>query len=488
MIFNSRVEFCIWKDSEDAPEKGLYAIDGDVRFGYGIDDIRALIENRYLVKKGKGRFDVNVPINFAYTIFDKCFDISNCDFRYDFRLCNNCKYNDRVIIEKNKFNKTFDISNSHFNNDNIIPVLISYNEFLSKAKFDEISSNREVIIEKCTFFDEVDFSNCTFHKRIVIKGCVFKKGVTFNRTHFVSGFSFINNNICSCINFENCVFGGKIKIFYIEGEIYEINFIASVIKGLLELNSLRSSIFLSEDAYIKLNNIFIEPAGYLIIRNINENHKFTGVIDFTDANLLGNVVLKNIYLERFLLTNAVMVGGFFTEHLYFKEDSDSQTYVRLKDEALKNNNSIKALQYREKEMLAYSKELNSQISWNNIGKWLTDESILFLNTMSNKNGLSWLRGVFFTILCAIIFFWIINFLGIEENQPHFFVLDLETFHFEGVGEIWKKFLNMFYLTDFKEKFHGTELNPLGETVFFISKIFISYGIYQTIVAFRKFSK
>ena len=111
-----------------------------------------------------------------------------------------------------------------------------------------------------------------------------------------------------------------------------------------------------------------------------------------------------------------------------------------------------------------------------------------MNTISNKNGLSWLRGIIFTISCAIIFFWVINFFGIENDYPRFFILDLKTFHFEGFGEIWKRFLNMFYLIDFKEKFQGTELNAIGETVFFASKIFISYGIYQTIVAFRKFSK
>lgn len=488
MEFNSKVEYWVWKNSENAPYRGYYAIDGDACFNYPINDIRALIENRYLIKKEKGRFDVNVAINFAYTIFNKCFDVKDCDFCYDFGLYNNCEYNNRVIIERNKFKKIFDISNSHFNNDNIIPVSISYNEFSLKAKFDEISSNREIIVEKCIFSDEVDFSDCTFRKKIVIKDCVFKKGIIFNRTYFVNGFSFINNDVCGCINFENCAFGGKIKIFHSKGEIYEINFTASVIKGLLELNSLRSGIFLSEDSSIKLNNIFVEPNGYLIIRNINEKHKFTGIINFTDANLLGNVVLKNIYLKRFLLTNAVMVGGFFTEHLYFKEESDSQTYVRLKDEALKNNNSIEAMQYREKEMLSYSKELNAQISYDNIGTWLTDKSVLFLNTISNKNGLSWLRGIIFTISCAIIFFWVINFLGIENDYPRFFVLDLKTFHFEGIGEIWKRFLNMFYLIDFKEKFQGTELNAIGETVFFASKIFISYGIYQTIVAFRKFSK
>ena len=488
MDFNSNVEYWVWKNSENAPYRGHHVIDGDACFNYPINDIRALIENRYLIKKEKGRFDVNVAINFAYTIFDKCLDVKDCNFCYDFGLYNNCEYNNRVIIERNKFKKIFDISNSHFNNDNIIPVSISYNEFSSKAKFDEISSKREIIVEKCIFFDEVDFSNCTFRKKIVITNCIFKNGIIFNKTHFVNGFSFINNDVCGCINFENCAFGGNIKIFHSKGKIYEINFTASVIKGLLELNSLRSGIFLSENSSIKLNNVFVEPNGYLIIRNINDKHKFEGLIDFTDANLLGNVVLKNIYLEKFFLTNAVIVGGLFAEHLHFKEDSNSQTYVRLKDEALKNNNSIKAMQYREKEMSSYSRELNAQRSWDNIGAWLTDKSVLFLNTISNKNGLSWLRGFWFTILCAILFFWLINFLGIEDGYPRFFILSLEDCSFEGFGEIWKSFLNMFYLIDFKEKFQGTELNAFGETTFFLSKIFISYGIYQTIVAFRKFTK
>lgn len=488
MEFNSKVEYWIWKDSENASCRGHHAIDGDVCFNYSIDDIRALIENRYLVKKEKGRFDVSVAINFAYTIFNKCFDVNNCDFCYDFELYNNCEFNNRVTIERNKFNKIFDISNSHFNNDNIIPVSISYNDFLLKAKFDGISSNREIIVEKCIFSDEVDFSNSVFHKRVSIKNCKFKKGVKFNRVNFINDFSFINNEVYGCISFENSIFEGKIELIDIKGEIGGINLNESVIKSFLELNGLTSSLNLPEKSSIKLKNVFVEPNGYLMIRNVNENQKFTGEVDFTNANLLGNVVLKNIYLKRFFLTNAVMVGGFYTEHLHFKEESDSQTYVRLKNEALKNNNSIKAMQYREKEMSSYSKELNSQRSLSNFFAWLTDESILFLNTVSNKNGLSWLRGIFFTLVCAIVFFWIINFFGIEDGQSRFFILDFKTFHFEGVGEIWKRFLNMFYLIDFKEKFQGIELNAIGETVFFVSKIFISYGIYQIVVAFRKFSK
>lgn len=181
-----------------------------------------------------------------------------------------------------------------------------------------------------SFFDEVDFSNSEFHKRVSIKNCTFKKGVKFNRVNFINDFSFINNEVYGCISFENSIFEGKIELIDIKGEIGGINLNESVIKSFLELNGLTSSLILPEKSSIKLKNVFVEPDGYLMIRNINENQKFTGEIDFTNANLLGNVVLKNIYLKRFFLTNAVMVGGFYTEHLHFKEESDSQTYVRLK--------------------------------------------------------------------------------------------------------------------------------------------------------------
>lgn len=486
MDFNSKEEFWKWKNSEANPYRGFYATgEEETQFNYSIDNITALIENSNLTKKEKGRFEVKEAINFALTIFDKCFNVNDCDFCRDFGLYNNCEFNNRVIIAENKFNQKFDISDSYFNNDKIIPVSIYRNEFLLQANFNNISSNRELIIEKCIFFKKVDFSKCKFHQEIVIKECVFKNEVTFKGTQFINGFSFVENDICGHINFEECVFGGDVKIIHTKGEIHEINFSSSIIKGILEL---KSSVFLSENSSIKFNNAFIDSNGFLNILNINKKDKFTGEINFTDAKLLGNVVLQNIYLKKFLLTSAVMVGDFFAENLHFKEESDSQTYVRLKDEALKHNNSIKALKYREKEMLAYSKELNAQKSCGHLGTWLIDKFVLFLNTISNKNGLSWLRGIFFTISCAIISFWIINFFGIETDHPRFFVVDLATFHFEGIGEILKRFLNMFYLIDFKEKFQGTELNAIGEIVFFVSKIFISYGIYQTIVAFRKFSK
>ena len=485
MDLKSNVEFWMWMQSDDTPYPGKYAIGGDVSFVYPINDIRALIAKKDLLIQGIVK-NVNVAINFAYTVFEQCFEITDCLFKYDFGMYNNCEFNHRVIIERNIFNKRFDISDAHFNHPNIIPISISYNNFLSVSKFCDISSKREIIIEKCTFNDVADFSNCLFDKRVTIKKCIFKKGVVFQGTKFTNGLLFSDNDVDGCINLKNCVFDGKTQIFENKGDISKINFSSSVIKGHLELNSLTGNLNLASGSSIKLHNLYIEPEGYLIFRNINIDANLVGEIDFTGANLLGHVVLKNIYLQKFSLTNAVIIGDLNTEHLKFKDRSDSQTYVRLKNEALKNHNSIKAMEYRDKEMISYRKELRAQASWRK--PYLTNRILLFFNTLSNKNGLSWSRGIAFTLLVAAVFFWLINFWGIDNHQSQFFILDGDIFNFKRNGEIWKQFLNMFYLTDFKDKFEGIQLNALGETIFLISKIFVSYGIYQTIAAFRKYSK
>ena len=50
MEFNSKVEYWVWKNSDAAPDRGHYAIDGDTHFNYNIDNIRTLIEIKDLSK------------------------------------------------------------------------------------------------------------------------------------------------------------------------------------------------------------------------------------------------------------------------------------------------------------------------------------------------------------------------------------------------------------------------------------------------------
>ncbi len=115
---------------------------------------------------------------------------------------------------------------------------------------------------------------------------------------------------------------------------------------------------------------------------------------------------------------------------------------------------------------------------------ITEYLLLRLSSISNNNGLSWMKGICFTTCIAALFFVAINYIGIENNDYLFKIDGM----FENFSDVWKMYLNMFYLTDFKDKFQGISLNAWGETLFFISKIFIGYGIYQTIAAFRKYGR
>lgn len=56
MEFNSKVEYWVWKNSDAAPDRGHYAIDGDTHFNYNIDNIRTLIESKDLSKEEEGYF------------------------------------------------------------------------------------------------------------------------------------------------------------------------------------------------------------------------------------------------------------------------------------------------------------------------------------------------------------------------------------------------------------------------------------------------
>ncbi len=113
---------------------------------------------------------------------------------------------------------------------------------------------------------------------------------------------------------------------------------------------------------------------------------------------------------------------------------------------------------------------------------LSEYVLLCLNTVSNKNGLSWKRGIIFTMITAMIFFFMINYWGIESDGRMFYI----DWRFNNFGEVWKNYLSLINLINFNDKFDGFRLNDCGETLFFMSKLFVGYGIYQTISAFRKY--
>jgi hypothetical protein len=104
-----------------------------------------------------------------------------------------------------------------------------------------------------------------------------------------------------------------------------------------------------------------------------------------------------------------------------------------------------------------------------------DSILLLLNYLSNNNGNSWFRGVGFTLTTGLLFF--ILYLRTLNIQ----------FCFDEDYKDYVIFISSFPKLEL-EKYSALNNEWKIQLVLWLSRIFISYGIYQTIAAFRKYGK
>ena len=206
-----------------------------------------------------------------------------------------------------------------------------------------------------------------------------------------------------------------------------------------------------------------------------------------------------------------------------------ETYRVIKDNSYEQNNKIEALEFSKREMLVYERELKSVSSKSN-----NDKLLLLANKVSNNFGTNWLRGILFTastgiityllMLCCLPFIhntYIIisfTFIIIIISAFSFLNKDIDSFlpililiilsfllaiilfkspflykentHIKDyIIPDFIKILNVIDLKPFeKEENSIFNLSGLSYLFLFIGRIFIGYGYYQTIQAFRKFGK
>ena len=134
-------------------------------------------------------------------------------------------------------------------------------------------------------------------------------------------------------------------------------------------------------------------------------------------------------------------------------------------ELRKYNNNIEIHKFKVLELEIHRK--NKAVKW-------YDRRILDLHSFSSKYGTEPFRGILFT-LGGSLFFYTITFLA----QNYLYDVSLE-----GIESFVTTYFT-FITPSFKNPF-DTEMNMCSYFLFLVGKIFIGYGIYQTIQAFRKF--
>ncbi len=337
-----------------------------------------------------------------------------------------------------EFNIDVHITNAH------------YIEFINCVFNDRFRIERTVSsstnLQSCVFNDEAHFQNGIFAGKVRMQSCSFNKRAYFDNTTF--------SDLC---DFWNTTFGGY-TIFY------KTDFLKTVV--------------FSRTTF-KKNVLFT----YTLIQGIAifRGTVFNEGLDFSTALISGTLNLFDFKLNSFDSIKGEIDENDYEDYINnqakIPDKNKRETYRIVKQQFKKQDNNISSIDYRALEFKSYASELKNTFFTRH--NRMQNSFVLFLNFISNNYGKSWLRGVGFTLGCTLIFFYL---LLISTNHYQFGI-GLPYEDFQGNGKLFFDFLNPTHKTSILKS-----LEPNVSTYFidFIGRIFITYGIYQTVQAFRKY--
>ncbi|WP_298503639.1 pentapeptide repeat-containing protein [uncultured Maribacter sp.] len=348
------------------------------------------------------------------------------DCRYklegDIIITNN-KSIDQINISKiNHHSGEFIFTNNDIKKNTTVPTKASSFAFFKKSSF-----------------NKADFSETKFSEEVNFDGMV----LTNNKGH---------------LNFENCTFG---KSYF-----NETNFGNSAY--------FNGSIFNNDAHFISCQNIentIADFSGCTIYKNINFSYsKFKSLIIknvlFDNLVSFEETEFDNITFERIVFQKPAFFDGIKINNL---KNCTRKTLRIIKLQLQKTENKIDYNNFKAFELDALNRELNKK-DWK-------DKFVLWLNSKSSNHGLNWLQGITFTIIVGLVFYSI--YFSFENfTQP--FIINCESLNVFLIG--YFKFLVPSYSSPIENGLSKWYLY----IPFLIGKIFVTYGIYQTIVSFRKF--
>ena len=350
----------------------------------------------------------------------------------------------------------FKFTNHHFECDVVLDSMINFgiHQCTFRKRFTLCGGIESDVIFKDVIFDGVaDFTNYTFSKNVRFHGCTFNDVVRFNNTKFIGLADFYYSTFNERTIFFKTDFLDR-TVFSATTFNENVLFTYSLIKDHLLL---RGATFKKG---LDLSLTILSGTVNLFGLKIPDYESVSDIIDEVDYD------------------KAVCVDGIIPHK------NKRETFRILKKELLDQGNAIDALYMASKEKSAYSKQLKSDRK-HKIGKWYRrgqNRLILYLGRISNSHGESWTKGVGFTLGIGLVFFY----LSIINTEKYFFTLNPYDFNWEAIAE------GLDYYFEFLLPTHNSNyLDILGpEFLFklwdFLGRIFVSFGIYQTIVAFRKY--
>lgn len=394
---------------------------------------------------------------------DSEIDFSNCQFLMPVSF-NGCTFNKQFRINKGTFTKTAEFKKTTFaaglellntTFQHLASFVNSYfgteNGDSSKQRFVNVTFLNRVFFNKCEFNLQFDFLRCTFKGKVQFHGGRFRASVGFENTTFESLVDFYFSHFY------------KPQLFHLTDFLDRAIFSNVTFHDQLVYLHCKTQ----KDSYLNF-----------------ESATFKQSIDISRANFNCDMNFWDIEIPK----KRVIPTQFY---LYEKSPTDesNRNTKNISNEALKKiresyriikhtlrstGNEINSLKFKGFEMEVYEKELKI----GNKGK-----TILVFSKWSNRHGLSWGFGVCFTILFTFLTLLVLMLVnpGNELEWAWTQTARQRTFN---------AFIQILNITDWKLNLWGIDFHdlPSGYAIIYVGRIFIAYGYYQTIAAFRRFGK
>jgi len=185
---------------------------------------------------------------------------------------------------------------------------------------------------------------------------------------------------------------------------------------------------------------------------------------------------NQIYIDNSHLTEIQTTYVSWPRNITTKDNSPDklkENYRQLKMAMKKQEDNFQALIFEQEEMRAYERLLKEKD-----GDW-EERFILLTNEYSNNYGKEWITPITWMTIFNVLFFVLIGW-SISGQDLH--VLN-------SYLEFPSRFLHLFNPTHQPNLIHeGINNHNIALIIDFISRIFSSYFIFQTIRSFRKYAK
>lgn len=396
--------------------------------------------------------------------FHKPLQINSCIFRSDFYVINS------------EFKKTFSLFRSTVANEfNFLRSKVGYScdiEHVKTIGESRIASNQIDISLKISDFetnDSLDLLANTIGKELYMWNCKISESLFLRNKTIGGSVRVIGTNGKQLYLSETIISGKDISI---ESCHFTNVTLPELIpdKSTLRIVRLGFTQIEVEEDFTNLGYMQWNELRPMDGAKINVSNAVMGKWDIVNCNF--EKVKMQLYSSK--ITDAFYTNTKFPEKLYVDADIVEKAnkqhdilrdgYNQLKTLAQKQNDRKMFLHYQAEELRSFYATLQW---WRDLRTKLQ----LFFMWLSNEFGTNWVRAVFFTASLNLLFLSM-AFYG----RP----LDFsQTWNF--VGQYFSFLLALTSKPDFIKS--NQEIIAFG-----VSRIFIAFGIYQTISAFRKFGK